>query len=249
MTIPCILKQHIETEAIETMVNTPVTKSKPSLDGMVFCARCGSEMTSAGKDYRCPNTTDGLGSGCSVEPVSMELLLRRVTGLVGRRLATEDNINRITASIQDTTEPNARAQRRNMEQAEAAISEANTQKVAVLQPVEYGTRTFDEVSEDTIELDRHAAGLAFEAMVARNELDKIEFIRDPNGIRNTINDPETYLGNNSPDEVQELLELLIQKVTLDDGKALILYQVPMPSAENPKGITEDHLDLTIKSQQ
>ena len=231
------------------MVNTPVTKVRPSLDEMVFCARCGSEMTSTGKDYRCPKTSAEFGPSCSVKPVNTELLLRRVTGLLGRRLATEDNINRITASIQDTTEPNARAQRRSMEQAEAAISEANTQKVAVLQPVEHGTRTFDEVSEETIELDRHAAGLAFEAIVARNELDKIEFIRDPDGIRNTINDPDTYLGNNSPDEIQELLELLIQMVTVDEGQARILYQVPLPSEENPEGITEDHLELTTKSQQ
>ena len=226
------------------MVNTPVMKSKPSLDGMVFCARCGSEMTSAGNNYQCPNAAD-----CSIEPVNVELLLRSVTGLMGRRFATEDNINRTIADIEDITEPNARAQRRNMEQAEAAISEANTQKVEVLQPVEHGTRTFDEVSEDTIELDRHAAGLAFEAMVARNELDKIEFIRDPDGIRRTINDPDTYLGNNSPDEVQELLELLIQKVTLDEGQAMILYRVPMPSDENQDGTTEDHLDLTAKPHQ
>lgn len=231
------------------MVDTPVTKAKPSLDGMVFCAKCGSEMTIAGRDYLCPNSTAESGRTCSANPVNAGLLIRGVTGVMGRRLATEENTGRITAIIRDTTEPSARSQRRKMEEAEAAISETNGRKAAVLQPVEHGTRTFDEVSEETIELDRRAAGLAFEAMVARNELEKIEFVRDPDGIRETLHDPETYLGANSQDETQELLELLVRKVTLDEDRATVVYQVPMPSAERPEGITEDTLELTASPRR
>ena len=79
-------------------------------------------------------------------------------------------------------------------------------------------------------------------MVAREELDKIDFIRDEDGIREATRNPKTYLGGNSLDETQELLNLLVQKVRVDTGSAVIIYQVPIPLAGQPQGI---HQDLVI----
>lgn len=226
------------------MINrAPVTKNQPSLDGRVFCAVCGSEMSNDGQDYRCPRTSPASEYPCSTSPVDSAHLLRAVMARMISRLANDEMVRKITSSIKEATERNARNQRRTMEEAEAAISELNARRPAVLQLVEHGAKTYDEAADEISRLDQAAAGLAFESMVARNELDKIDFISDEDGIRDTVRDVETYLGGNSPEEAQELLDLLVRKVTVDNGGATIIYQEPMPSGDDPQGVVEDRLPL------
>ena len=213
--------------------------SKPSLDGMVFCANCGSEMANTGLRYYCPNTTVESGGNCSTKPANAERLVHSVVAKMVSRLAPAETVERVVEDIRQTTEANAVTQTSRMEQAEAAIAEVNARRPAVLLSVEHGAKTYDDVADEIRELDRATAGLAFESMVARNELDKIEFIRDADGIRETVDDPETYLGGNSPDETQELLELLIQKVSVNSAGAVIHYKAPMPSDEHPEGVQRD----------
>ena len=228
------------------MVNsTTVAKSKPSLNGMVFCANCGSEMANTGQRYYCPNTTVELGGHCPTKPVDARYLLHKVVTQMVSRLATEETILQITESIKDLTAVSADIQRRRMEQAEAAIAEANARRPAVLHPVEHGAKTYYDVAEEISQLEQITTGLAVESMVARNELDKIDFIRDEDGIRETASDPDTYLGGNNSDEAQELLDLFVQKVRVDAGSAVILYKMAMPSAEQPEGI---HEDLVVLNQ-
>ena len=225
------------------MANNGANKSKPSLDGMVFCANCGSGMANTGLRYYCPNTTLESGGNCPTRPVNADSLVHGVITRMVNRLATGETVRSITESIMDATEASARTQRSRMEQAEAAIAETNARRPAVLLPVEHGAKTYDEVADEISQLDQITAGLAFESMVARNELDKIEFIRDEDSIREAANNPETYLGDNSHDETQELLELLIQKVAVDSGAALVLYEAPLPSAAHPEGTRQDLLFL------
>ena len=142
-----------------------------------------------------------------------------------------------------------------MEQAEAAIAKANARRPAVLHPVEHGAKTYYDVAEEISQLDQITTGLAVESMVARNELDKIDFIRDEDGIRETASNPHTYLEGNNPDEAQELLDLLVRKVRVDTEFAVIIYNTAIPSAEQtgrnprgPGGTQLDHPPLTRRGQ-
>ena len=83
------------------------------------------------------------------------------------------------------------------------------------------------------------AGLAYESMVARNELEKIEFIGDEVALRECLKNPETYMGAEDPEDAQELLNLVVREVTVDNGRATILYQEPIPCGDHPQGILED----------
>ena len=221
------------------MNSQSVNQSKPSLDGMVFCAKCGEEMANTGARYYCRNTTVEFGGKCTTSPVNADLLVRAVVTQMVNRLATDETVQSITESIMDATEANARIQRLRMEQAEAAIAETNTRRPAVLQPVEHGIKSYDEVADEINELDQITAGLTFESMVARDELDKIDFIRDEDALREAARNPNTYLGGNSLDETQEMLGLVIRKVMVGTGSAVIIYEVPMPSAGQPQGIRQD----------
>ena len=212
-------------------------RSKPSLDGKVFCANCGEEMNNNGESYCCPGAAAELGNGCTTKPMNADNLIHAVIIKMVDRLATDKTVQSVTERIMDVTEASSITQRSRMEQAEAAIAETNARRPAVLHPVEHGAKTYKEVTGEISELDKITAGLSFESMVARNELDKIDFVRDPDGIRETIHNPRTY--RNNPDEAQELLELLVQKVKVNTGSATIIYEVPMPSAEQPQGILQD----------
>ena len=226
------------------MVNpTTVHKIKPSLNGMVYCANCGAAMVHTGQRYYCPNTSVDSGRNCPTKPVHADHLRHMVVNELLNRLATDDAIQSITETIKETTNANADLQRQRMEQAEAAIAKANAKRPAFLQLVEDGDKTYQDVAAEIDELDRTTAGLAFESIVARNELEKIAFVSDEQGIRDAATSVDTWLGGNNPDEAQELLDLLVQKVTVGSESALIVYHVPMPAAEHPEGVTEDLVEL------
>ena len=226
------------------MVNpTTVHKIKPSLDNMVYCANCGAGLIHAGQRYYCPNNSADSGRNCRTEPVYADHLRYTVVNELMNRLVTDDAIQSITKTIKETTNANARIQRQKMEQAEAAIAEANAKRPAFLQLVEQGDKTYQDVAADIDELDRTTAGLAFESIVARNELEKIAFVSDEKGIRDTATNVDTWLGGNNSEEAQELLDLLVQKVTVGSESALIVYHAPMPAAGHPEGVKEDLVEL------
>lgn len=227
------------------MVNrTADTKSKqPTLDGMVFCANCGSEMTNSGLRYFCLNSTADAGWKCTARPVLVQYLLNAVVTQMVLRLVTDETLQEVTEEVMDMTGENARIQRQRMEDAEAAIAEANARRAQALEPVENGVVTYRDVAEDMSKLDQVTAGLAYESLVARNELDKIDFLRDEEGIRETARNPQTYLNRDNGEETQELLEILVRKVVVDTGAAKIIYKFIMPSEEQPEGIRQDTLQL------
>ena len=226
------------------MVNpTTVHQIKPSLNHMIYCANCGGPMVNTGQRYYCPNTSVDSGRNCPTKPVYADHLHHTVVSELMNRLATDENIQSVTETIKETMSVNARIQRQRMEQAEAAMADARAKRPALLQLVEQGERTYQDVAPEIDALDRTTAGLAFESIVARNELEKTAFVSDEDGIRDTATSMDTWLGGNNPDEAQELLDLLVQKVTVGSDSALIVYRVPMPTDEHPDGVTEDLVEL------
>ena len=226
------------------MVNpTTVRQTKPTLNDMVYCNNCGAAMVNNGKRYHCPNSSVDSGLSCTTKPVYADQLLYAVVRQLMNRLATEDNIQHITETIKETAAANDQLQRTRMEQAETAIVDAKSKKTAFLQLVERGEKTYQDVAADIAALDSAAAGLAYESIVARNELEKIAFVSDEQGIRETTTSMDTWLGGNNPDETQELLDLLVQKVMVSSRSALVVYHAPMPTDEHPEDITEDLVQL------
>ena len=226
------------------MVNpTTVRQIKPSLDHLLYCANCGAAMVNNGKLYHCPNSSVDSGHNCPTKLVYADQLLYAVVWQLMNRLTTDDNIQSVTETIKETSVANDQLQRTRMEQAEAAIVDAKSKKTAFLQLVEHGAKTYQDVAADIATLDSAAAGMAYESIIARNELEKIAFVSDEQGIRETATSMVTWLGGNNPDETQELLDLLVQKVMVSSRSALVVYHAPMPTNEHPEGITEDLVQL------
>ena len=122
-----------------------------------------------------------------------------------------------------------------MEQAEAAIADAKSKKPAFLQLVEHGAKTYQDVAEDIAALDSATAGSAFESTVARNELEKIAFVSDEQGIRDAATSMDTWLGGNNPDEAQELLDLMVQKVMVSSSSGFGRLSRAHADRRTPRG--------------
>ena len=226
------------------MIHGTATENRLTLDGRVFCANCGSQMSNTGRRYYCPNTTLDSGGNCSTRPLDAQHLLRSVVTRMISRLATEETVESVVQDIRDSTRDNARIQRGRMELAEAAIAEARARSSVVPSVEQHADKTHEESTGDITAVDLATVGLAFQAMVARNELDKIEFVSDEVGLRETVRDPETYMGTNSPEDAQELLDLLVRKVTVGGSQITIHYEGPMPSGEQSREITTERVPLT-----
>ena len=93
------------------------------------------------------------------------------------------------------------------------------------------------------EINRTATGLAYESQVAREELDKIEFISEEKGIRNSAKNPDTYLEYENQQEIQELLSLFIREVQVNADVATIKYLAGVPTEAHPEGLQSDRIPL------
>lgn len=226
------------------MVNpTTVHQIKPSLDHMVYCANCGQPMGKTGQRYHCPNAGVYSGDHCLTKPVYLEHLRNAVVREMVNRLITEEGIQTITENIQETMSANAQIQRQRMEQAEATMADAKEKRANILQRVEQGDVTYRDIAPDIQTLDQTTAGLAFESMVARKELEKAIFVGDEEGIRDTVTNMDTWLGGDHADAMQELLDLLVRQVSVGSDYASIRYNAPMPAREHPEGVTEVLVEL------
>ncbi len=217
------------------MNHTTAKPRKLTLDGKVLCANCDSQMRNTGRRYYCPNTTVESGGKCPTRPLDAEELLRSVFTRMIERLATEETVEDVVRDIRRSTQENVRIQHRIIKQAETAIAKATARNGAFPRPGEQDGRI--------TALDVDTAGPTFQIMVAQEELDKLEFIGDETGLRETLADLETLMGSSNQEHAQELLDLLIRGVSVDNGQATILYKHPMPAIEQRGAILAETLTL------
>ena len=216
---------------------------KPSLGELVHCANCGAAMAHTEQLYYCPNAAADSGRNCPTNPVGTRLLIRKVFAGLMDRFATEDTISYLTRVIKATTEPRADVLRQRMDATEMALAKSNAQGPSAFQTADTRTKRYPDTAADLGAMDQLAARRARESMVARDELDKLAFIADEQGVRNDATNPAIMLEGNGADEAQEFLDLLVKKVLVDSTSATIVYEVPMPTNQPWETVTEDRIDL------
>ena len=207
------------------------------------CAHCGAAMKRELYAYRCPNSVAGGAQDCPGEPVSADLLVRLVMTKLVERVTTGHTIDKAVQDIRAETAAQVREQRNKLSAAEGRIAKLNSFKLNERNRIEEQAATYMEAAEGIHEANMTAAGLAYESMIAQEELDKLEFIRDEEGIRHAATDLRTYLESPTPEYAQEMLDLLVQQVRVDHGTAEIVYSVPLSATEHPEGILKERIPL------
>ena len=194
--------------------------------------------------YHCPNSAENGEREHRARQVNAGLLIGRVmTALVGR-IATDTAIGQLVKDIQTELSGQTGQHQGDLNAAENDISELNAAKLALLNRVEEGSITYPEAADAINDLNKTAAGLHYESMVARNELDRMRFICDGDGIAHTARDARTYLENPAPEYAQELLDLLVDHVQVAEDAAVVVYSTPLPAGERTEGVLSERIPLT-----
>ncbi len=195
-----------------------VHENAPELNGLVHCDNCGSQMRREAEDYTCPANRTESELDCPTTPVNAAHLLCRVVPKLMDRVMTEKTLEELVGDVKDQTSPKQELQQGRMDQAESEIVELNRLRAEILEPVERNSKAYSAVAGRIDDINQTSTGLAYEALVAHNELDALNFITQENGIRESAKDPETYLGDANLQDVQELLDLLIDDIRVSPAR-------------------------------
>ena len=219
---------------------TIVRQIRLDLNGMVWCNTCNIAMRRTGGEYSCANAGDGK---CYIPSIGAEDLLTRVMTKVAERIAASGAADHLVEDVQETTQPAADTQRNRLFAAEHNITTLGAAKLNILREVEERERSYSEAANQVNEINNTVAGLAYESLVARDELDRLEFILEEDGIRHTVGDPGTYLDSSLPHLVQELLELLVKEVRVMRDQAVVVYHDTISIEEQPEEDLTDRIPL------
>ena len=123
------------------------------------------------------------------------------------------------------------------------MADAKAQDPMAFQFAENRTKHYPDVAAEIGATDQLAATRVRESLAAREELEQLAFIADEHGIRNDATNPATFLEGNGPDEAQEFLDLLVEKVLVDSTSVVIVYQMEMPTNSPWETVKEDRVEL------
>ena len=201
------------------------------LNGLLQCAYCNTPMLKVGTNFICPTQVTGAGQPCPTSPVNAwEMLQLAVTRFIDRVL-NEAATEQVAGMIQAECGEKSRQARESLDQAEAAIAELNTLKNRAIHEVEHHSRPYHSVADEIDRINRTTIALAHEARVSRREIDAYKFVGDPDLVRKTARDPETYLDTDSPDDLRNLLNMFIRSIEAEQDHVTINFSSKVPRAD------------------
>lgn len=209
-----------------------------TLAGKVHCNHCHSLMTLEDGEYSCPNSFPECAS------VTQETsLLGGVMGNLVARVTTEETMAGVTAKMKSMLDDEFEKEIIRLLNSQGEIARLRREKAKLSEEVESGTKTYSETAMALGDINSALAGLEHEAMQARNEYERIKFITDPVGIRETAKDFRTYFQGSDPELVQELLDLLVKQVSVSKKDALVTYTESAPGPSDDSGPRYDLVAL------
>ena len=217
--------------------STATQEQFPSLRGKVRCDNCNVLMDLASGTFSCPTP------GCRTPETPEDELLRAVMTILVDRVTTDETLQGVTRSIRDATAPEIREQTGRRLAARHEIATLTAGRAEDSRTGELEGRTRREEQEKVNEFARATGGLVLEETAATEELDRLNFMADSQGIRETARDLDTYLNSNDPEYVQELLDLLVEEVRLSEAGSRTVYREPFPPQGGEAAVTEDRLPL------
>ena len=216
----------------------------PSND-LVHCANCGTPMAAIGVNYVCPVNAERGPDRCLTTPVNAERLVVQVVTQVLERVMNDSTIELLTGDIQQTASEASGRQRERLQHSESSIEELNLLKGQVLQTVEQNLTTYPEVAEKVNEINAARTGLAYESQIAQEELDRLAFISNTEGIREDAQDIINDLKDVGPEETRELLNIFVRSIRVGPESAEIFYSHPLPDEQNHPRIASDRIALDL----
>ncbi len=214
----------------------------PSIQ-LAHCSDCGTAMTVTGGNYICPMNLKRGQDRCTTSPINVASLIRQVAAQLLRRVITDETITLLTEDIQQTAAEKSSMQRQSLQNTEASIKDLGKLKEQLLHLVEQKLATYPEVADEVSRINATRMGLAYESQVAQDELDKLAFISDPEGLRKDAHDITSCLDDLDPEQTRALLGIFVREIRVGPDSAEVLYSHPLPDEQGHARVTSDLMPL------
>ena len=212
-----------------------------AVSDMIRCAHCRSPMRFSGGEFNCPRNGDAGAEDCPTPPQDGDALLRAVMNcLIGRLMNDSATRELVEAADQEfarvfhgPTGDTGRSERMEPEDPEG-------------EPTEPGASRYDE---DVSEVPEWIQSMGPELKKAVPTASDLAFLRDPEGLKETAQDPATYLDHATPAQTRHLLGLFIEEIQVGPHSLEILYLNPLPDEGNRASITSDRIELRFREPE
>jgi uncharacterized Zn finger protein (UPF0148 family) len=217
------------------------TENSAILADVIHCERCGSPMVLYQTNYVCPNQDHE--THCPTASVNAERLAHQLISTLVDRVMTPKNLSQIIENIQRDAAGKIITQQDKLDETESAIEKLNRDKADLLTEVEYGTVTYSQVADQLESIEGTRAGLAYESAVSREEIDKMEFVSDPQAIQSVALNVEIYTEFAEPILAKELVHTFIADIRIAATSCVVTYTHPMLGANKDELITSESFPL------
>ena len=214
------------------------------LNGVAHCAHCGAPLLKAGPNYSCPTVITDRTDSCPTNPIDGQELLHLVVERIISRTINDQTMDQIVVTLKNDYGKQAQKSQDDLDRTESAIAELNALKSNIVYPVEQGIQSFDDVAGRIDGINQTSVGLSFEARLSRRKVDEYEFVADEDRIRANAQDLSTYLGEASPDDTKELIDMFVSSVDVGTDSVVIHYTDKVPGVTKSSDHESDHVPLS-----
>jgi hypothetical protein len=220
-----------------------IPERQTSLNELAHCSVCGTTMALIGDNYVCPVNAERASDRCHTTPVNAGALVRAVATQLLKRVMTDDTVIMLTEDFQQSASEISNMQQRRLQNSEASITDLDKLKQQVLRPVELKLAIYPDVAQEVDRINATRMGLAYESQVAQDELDKLAFISDPEGLKNDAHDITSWLDDVDPEQTKALLSIFVREIRVGPDSAEVLYSHPLPDEQGHARVTSDLIPL------
>ena len=151
--------------------NTPQHQASHFLTGIASCARCGASMLDTGQHYACPQETAQGPDHCATLPVDAGRLDRMVLQFLVNTLVTPDVLDLQTELLVEDAARESQRQQQALEESQSAIAGLDQHAENLLNQVEHGGKTYQQVDAQVTETGRARTELEARATNAQDQLE------------------------------------------------------------------------------
>ena len=206
------------------------------LTGIANCAGCGDIMIDTGMHYACPNR-------CTTLPVDAGRLDRMVLQFLVNTLVTPDVLDLQTELLAEDAARESQRQQQALEESQSAIAGLDQHAENLLNQVEHGERTYQQVDAQVMETSRARTELEDRALHAQGQLERQEYLGDQDLVRTSTLDPETYLHPDMIEGSRLFFHSFIDNLLIGPESTVIRYTITPNEYGPPAGSYVHEINL------
>ena len=223
--------------------NTPQHQTTHFLTGIASCAGCGASMLDTGQHYACPQENAQGPDQYATPPVDAGRLDRMVLQFLVNTLITPDVLDLQTELLAEDAARESQRQQRVMEESQAAIAGLDQHAGNLINQVEHGGRTYQQVDAHLTETGRAKTELEARDLHAQGQLERQSCLADPDWVRASTLDPETYLHPDLIEGSRLFFHSFIDNLLIGPESTVIRYTITPNEYGPPAGSYVHEINL------